>query len=202
MLSRKFSYKFINLQKCPVILQRPYCLGPDRVLPVNDHRTWSADGAVRISISSSPPPISVPTLFRTTVENLPNRVALGVRGPSGEDLTWTYSQYHDEVAAVAKAFINLGLERFHSVGILGYNSPEWVISNVAAVHAGGFATGLYMTSSPGACQFVAHDSRANIMVVEDDTQLQKILQVSHRLPKLCFIAYFDNLSYFFVHRLF
>lgn len=30
----------------------------------------------------------------------------------------------------------LGLERFHSVGILGFNSPEWFISAVGAVFAG------------------------------------------------------------------
>ena len=43
----------------------------------------------------------------------------------------------------AKGFIALGLERFHTVGILGYNSPEWVISHVASVHAGGFGMGIY-----------------------------------------------------------
>lgn len=30
----------------------------------------------------------------------------------------------------------LGLERFHSVAILGFNSPEWFISAVGAVFAG------------------------------------------------------------------
>ena len=29
------------------------------------------------------------------------------------------------------------------VCILGYNAPEWVISNLAAVHARGFAAGIY-----------------------------------------------------------
>ena len=30
----------------------------------------------------------------------------------------------------------LGLERFHSVAILGFNAPEWFISAVGAVFAG------------------------------------------------------------------
>lgn len=30
----------------------------------------------------------------------------------------------------------LGLERFHSVAILGFNSPEWFISAVGAIFAG------------------------------------------------------------------
>jgi long-chain-fatty-acid--CoA ligase ACSBG len=31
--------------------------------------------------------------------------------------------------------------RFESVCILGYNAPEWNIADLAAIFAGGFATG-------------------------------------------------------------
>lgn len=40
-------------------------------------------------------------------------------------------------------------------------------------------TGIYATNSPEACQYVAVDSRANIIVVENQKQLDKILQVLH-----------------------
>ena len=32
--------------------------------------------------------------------------------------------------------LQLGLEANHGVGIIGFNSPEWVISNNAAIFAG------------------------------------------------------------------
>jgi len=51
-------------------------------------------------------------------------------------LKWTYKQYLHDVTICAKAFIRLGLERFHSVCILGFNSPEWIIADLAAIHAG------------------------------------------------------------------
>lgn len=38
-------------------------------------------------------------------------------------------------------------------------------------------TGIYATNSPEACHYVAHDSKANIIVVENQKQLDKILQV-------------------------
>ena len=38
--------------------------------------------------------------------------------------------------------------RFDSVCILGFNAPEWVISDVAAIFAGGFAAGIYPTNGP------------------------------------------------------
>lgn len=41
----------------------------------------------------------------------------------------------------------------------------------------GFAVGIYTTNSPEACQYVAENCKANIIVVENHKQLQKILQV-------------------------
>ncbi|XP_031696722.1 long-chain-fatty-acid--CoA ligase ACSBG2-like, partial [Anarrhichthys ocellatus] len=48
----------------------------------------------------------------------------------------------------------------------------------------GLATGIYTTNSPEACQYVAASSEANILVVENQKQLDKILQVKDHLPHL------------------
>ena len=39
----------------------------------------------------------------------------------------------------------------------------------------GILTGIYTTSSPEACQYIAYDCRANIIVVDTQKQLEKIL---------------------------
>ena len=49
---------------------------------------------------------------------------------------WTYEKYLSDVNLVARAYINIGLHRHHSVVLLGANSPEWVIGNLAAIFAG------------------------------------------------------------------
>ncbi|XP_018376144.1 PREDICTED: long-chain-fatty-acid--CoA ligase ACSBG2-like isoform X2 [Trachymyrmex cornetzi] len=56
----------------------------------------------------------------------------------------------------------------------------------------GLATGIYTTNSPEACQYCAEYSRANIIVVEDEKQLQKILQIKHNLPYLKAIIQYDG----------
>ena len=48
----------------------------------------------------------------------------------------------------------------------------------------GLAVGIYSTNSPEATQYNAVDSRANILVVDDDKQLQKVLKIRHQLPHL------------------
>lgn len=53
----------------------------------------------------------------------------------------------------------IGLERFHSVGILGFNAPEWLIAQNGAIFAGGLSVGIYTTNSPEACKYVAQNCR-------------------------------------------
>ena len=47
-----------------------------------------------------------------------------------------FREYEAQVRLVAKAFLFLGLEKHHSVCILGFNSPEWFITDMAAIYAG------------------------------------------------------------------
>ena len=48
-----------------------------------------------------------------------------------------------------RGFLRLGLERQSAVGIMGANCPEWFISSVAAIFAGGLSCGVYTTNRDG-----------------------------------------------------
>ena len=141
----------------------------------------------------SKPAVSIPEMFHSTVEMFPSHLALHTRDRHGADLKWTYSQYMEEVRTAAKGFLALGLGQFHTVGILGYNSPQWSIANVATVHAGGFATGIYQTNTPAACEYVANHSRANVLVVENKEQLDKVLSIRKNLPHLRAIVQYEGI---------
>lgn len=43
---------------------------------------------------------------------------------------------------------------------------------------------MYTTNSAEACYYQLHSAKAQIVLVENDTQLQKILQVKDRLPEI------------------
>jgi len=163
-------------------------IGPDRILPANSLTSTYPDGRVEIRFSDRDPrcqakPISVWTMLNNTAARVPDNVALTVKRKDVW-VTWTYAQYLEEVRAVAKAFIKLGLKPFHSVGILGFNAPEWHISAVAAVVAGGLSAGIYTTNSVDATRYVAEHSRANIMVVEDEELRAKVDTIMDHLPEL------------------
>jgi len=165
-----------------------YNNGPDQILPTNALHCWDSRGAVKIRLGGpekikSAPPISVPSLLKKCADRAPNKLAMRVKR-NGDWVRWTYKEYLNDVRTAAKGFIALGLERYHSVCILGFNSPEWFISDLASIFAGGFAAGIYTTNTPEACGYCAIDSQANIFVVEDEKQLAKVLEIREKLPHL------------------
>ncbi|KAM4618244.1 long-chain-fatty-acid--CoA ligase ACSBG1 [Polymixia lowei] len=159
------------------------------------HALWTteASGSVRVRIEEACPeePVTVHHMFKASVEKYGNMYALA----SKKNNAWeriTFSEYYQFSRRAAKSFIKLGLERFHGVAILGFNSAEWFFSAVAAILAGGIMTGIYATNSPEACHYVASDSKANIIVVENPKQLDKILQIRDRLPHLKAIVQYSG----------
>uniref|UniRef100_A0A673IEQ5 Long-chain-fatty-acid--CoA ligase ACSBG2 n=1 Tax=Sinocyclocheilus rhinocerous TaxID=307959 RepID=A0A673IEQ5_9TELE len=160
--------------------------------------TTHRDGEVKLRMGESgpeaEPPLTVNQMFTSTVQRFGNYNALGWK--DGEQWkTMTYNEYYKSCRTAAKSFLKLGLERYHGVGILGFNSVEWFIADIGAILAGGFAVGIYTTNSPEACQYVAENCQANILVVENHKQLQKILQVQDKLPHLkAIIQYKDELK--------
>ncbi|XP_045052380.1 long-chain-fatty-acid--CoA ligase ACSBG1 isoform X2 [Desmodus rotundus] len=147
--------------------------------------TTRADGRVRLRIDPGcpQPPDTVHQMFLEARDKYGHLHALGFkRQGSWEHIT--YSQYYLLARKAAKGFLKLGLERAHSVAILGFNSPEWFLSAVGTVFAGGIVTGIYTTSSPEACQYIALDCRASVIVVDTQKQLEKILKIWKSLPHL------------------
>ncbi|XP_074165337.1 long-chain-fatty-acid--CoA ligase ACSBG2-like isoform X2 [Sminthopsis crassicaudata] len=135
--------------------------------------------------------ITVHELVLETVTKYPHYIALGTR-KADEWETLSYIEYYELCRKAAKSFLKLGLERFHSVGILGYNCIEWLISDIASIFAGGVCVGIFPTNSSQACRFIADNSEANILMVEDDWQLQKILKIQDHLHHLKAIVQYKN----------
>ncbi|XP_063242688.1 long-chain-fatty-acid--CoA ligase ACSBG2 isoform X3 [Bacillus rossius redtenbacheri] len=178
-------------EMCP----EKYLEGPDQVVPADGAGTSSPAGRVRLRLGESGEasltPVSVPGLLDRAATSQPATPALAWAERDDWALL-TFSEYREAVRTCAKAFLSLGLKRWHGVCILGFNSPEWFISDLAAIHAGGVACGIYATNSPEACYHCLSDSRANIAVAGDHEQLEKILAVKDRLPELATVIQYSG----------
>src|SRR5262245_2160923 len=100
----------------------------------------------------------------------------------------TWRTYADQVRMAARALIGVGFPAGGKVAILGYNRPEWVIMDHAAMMAGGAPAGIYTTCSPDEVQYIIHHSEAHVVLVEDAAQLAKVTARRDRLPLLAHVV--------------
>jgi long-chain acyl-CoA synthetase len=96
----------------------------------------------------------------------------------------TWQTFVTQVRTAARALIALGFPRGGKVAILGFNRPEWVILDHAAMMAGGAAAGIYTTCSPDEVQYIVHHSEAHLVLVEDAAQLAKVTARRDQMPLL------------------
>lgn len=112
--------------------------GKNKIGAASGYFTTDPSECVKIfNNKSSENLMTIPELFAKTVKLYPDRSAMMYR-PKKDDswISISYSEYKNRVDQIAKAFLKLGLERKGSVAVLAFNSVEWFISKLAAIHAG------------------------------------------------------------------
>jgi len=104
---------------------------------------------------------------------------------------FTWRAYHDRVRDFSLGLSALGVGRGDKVAIIGDNRPEWVWSEIAAQAAGAASVGIYQDSSLVEVGFVIDHCDASVIVAEDQEQVDKILEMIDRLPKVRHVVYTD-----------
>ncbi|MBA3818426.1 MAG: long-chain fatty acid--CoA ligase [Deltaproteobacteria bacterium] len=126
---------------------------------------------------------SIPHRLLKQAELQPTAVAYQAK-VNGRWQPTTWRAFADQVRLAARALIALGFARGGKVAILGFNRPEWVILDHAAMMAGGAPAGIYTTCSAEEVQYVVHHSEASLILVEDAAQLAKVKAKRDELPLL------------------
>lgn len=118
--------------------------GPDRIIPTDDLTTWEQDGATKIRMGSEYPaniePKSLVTVINEACSKGGDRTAYMFKDANGKMIHVSYKDYFRDIKIAAKAFIKLGLEPLKSVAINGFNSPEWFMSDLGSIYAGGMVS--------------------------------------------------------------
>lgn len=131
-----------------------------------------------------------PKLLVRNAWRLPDRVALREK-EFGIWQSFTWTQYRDHVRDFALGLRALGMGRGDKLAIIGNNRPEWVWSEVAAQSLGAASVGIYQDSNLNEVAFVIDHCDATIVVAEDQEQVDKILDMLDKLPKVRHVVYTD-----------
>ncbi|MCV2867607.1 long-chain fatty acid--CoA ligase [Defluviimonas sp. WL0002] len=106
--------------------------------------------------------------------------------------SWTWSETADEVRAIALGFLTLGLNRGDHVAIIGRNRPALYWTMIAAQMCGAVPVPLYQDAVAEEMAYVLDHCGARFVVVGDQEQVDKVLEVQDRLPNIQHIAYLDK----------
>jgi len=98
--------------------------------------------------------------------------------------TWTWAQVLETVRAYTLGLHRLGLKRGDTIAIVGANRPRLYWSVMAAQALGAIPVPVYSDAVADELAFVLAHAEVRFAAVEDQEQVDKIMSVMDRLPKL------------------
>jgi len=133
---------------------------------------------------------TVPKMFLRGLERRAPQVILRQKAFGvWQSLTW------EALGVIAReigmGLIALGYAPGEVVSILSNTRREWVYADLGALGAAGVVNGIYPTDAPTQVEYLLADSSSVFVFVEDEEQLDKVLAVRDRLPKLKKIFVFE-----------
>ena len=110
--------------------------------------------------------------------------------------SWT--AFLDSARAIGLGLAALGLKRGEVVSILSEDRKEWIYADLGIQGVGGIVSGIYTTDGAEQIAYLLANSQSRFLVVENEEQLDKFLQIRDRVPELvrCIVLDRDGLHDF------
>lgn len=106
--------------------------------------------------------------------------------------TWTWGQVYEEVRALSIGLMERGVEPGERVAIIGRNRPRLYWAMMAAQALRAVPVPVYADAVADEMAYVLEHAEVSAAVVEDQEQVDKVLGVAERLPKLRDVIYDDG----------
>ncbi len=133
---------------------------------------------------------SIPALLKRNAAEFGHKAAYREK-EFGIWQSWTWKQAAAEIDNLALGLINLGVEEGDFVAIIGRNRPYLYWSMVAAQSAGAIPVPLYQDAAAEEMAYVLDHCGARFVIVEDQEQVDKVIEVQDQLHQFEHMIYLD-----------
>ncbi|MEE4345727.1 MAG: AMP-binding protein [Paracoccaceae bacterium] len=133
---------------------------------------------------------SIPALLQRNAQRFADKPAYREK-EFGIWQTWTWSDVQREVDNLARGLINLGVNEGDFIAIIGSNRPQLYWSMVAAQSVGAIPVPLYQDSAAEEMAYVLDHCGARFIIVEDQEQVDKVIEIQDRLHQFEHMIYLD-----------
>jgi long-chain acyl-CoA synthetase len=131
-----------------------------------------------------------PKLLLDHARTRPGRLAMREKD-YGIWQSWSWREVKDEVAALACGLAALGFERGDKLATIGDNRPRLYWAIAATQCLGGIPVPVYQDAVAAEMRYVLDHAEVRFAVCEDQEQVDKLLEIRDRLPRLEAIIYDD-----------
>jgi long-chain acyl-CoA synthetase len=136
---------------------------------------------------------TIPSLFQSQAETLgDSTLYLVKREGAYQPVSWR--TVRRDVETLAAALIARGIQPGDRVAILSENRYEWVVADLAILHAGAASVTLHFPLTPEQVEEQLRDSESCAIFVSTAQQAQKVESIRDRLPALKHYFSFDAVS--------
>ncbi|OWU85131.1 fatty-acid--CoA ligase [Oceanicola sp. 22II-s10i] len=105
---------------------------------------------------------------------------------------YSWRDYYDSARKIGRALMKLGVRKGEPVLILAEDRREWLYVDLAAAAIGAIPAGVYTTDSASQLAYLANDSGARVLFVENDEQLDKYLAARADMPGVETVVVMDR----------
>lgn len=127
---------------------------------------------------------TIPKMVRNSVEEYGEIPAQNIRQRDGSFIPVTYREMYQKALDFGAALLSLGVKRGQPVGLIADNREEWMDSSLGIMSIGA-------CDVPRGCDATVNDlekilsiTECEIVIVENGTQVNKILSIKEKLPAL------------------
>jgi long-chain acyl-CoA synthetase len=104
---------------------------------------------------------------------------------------YNWTEYGRYMLTTAAGFAALNLKRGENVCMVVHNHPEWLFSEIAAQALGATTLNLFTSSIADELAFSIKRINSPVVVVQDQEQVDKLLEVKEKLPQTKKVVYID-----------
>ncbi|MBI3541649.1 MAG: long-chain fatty acid--CoA ligase [Deltaproteobacteria bacterium] len=124
------------------------------------------------------------------MRNQPDReIFFSKEGTQWKGVTW--KQYYETVKQLSLGLLELGVQPGENVNLISNTRLEWSAADMAILGARAVTVPVYASNTPDETQYIIDHCEAKIVFVEDNKQLEKVLSVRDRLPRVKKIIVFN-----------
>ena len=134
---------------------------------------------------------TIPKLFWRQVRKFPDKTTIW-RKQGGSWKSETWKQYGTFSEEVGNALLASGVQTGKKISILSQTRPEWVMCDMGIICVGCVTAPIYHSNTNEQVFYMADQSDSVLAFVEDQEQLDKMLAIWDRLPKIEKIVVFDR----------